>query len=329
MADTSIVDSQGILNINSSNTRIIIKDTIKSDKSDTKSDIVLAIKDISDYQEQPKMVDMNTQTPDAPILLNQYIFNRIVNNTMNSLKTKVIRCPICIDDFKPNDSSYYMCRKCYGVLHYDCGKPIKLTCPMCKSKSGTGIKWYDVIKKDHNIYNLIEICINIKSELNNITKYKDLPRNMIPTLEAKYEGITSKIKDVFDTLENNICSETVLKKSMELSNYVMGVCDDIDQKQKITEILNKKARLKLNKIMQKELELQKKEEELNRQQDLLSGCKYYLLSAVSKIDEHVVQETGQIFDTGSIKTKIQSWEDKEPLNFDNIDDSYNEMEEID
>ena len=252
--------------------------------------------------------EIATQTVEqAPVLFNQYVFNKVIEDIEQNLKTNKIRCNICLDVFEPR-KKLYVCRKCTKIFHSECAKECKAACPACRYSRDP---WYTICIPGHDIYTILNGLLTIKENIKSLTRFNDLPLNMVPTLEAEYKGITGKINDTFELLQNDKSIAKALKLNMELANFLMLKCSEIDivhkniMKQE-DDIINRQKT-----IIQHQMELERQLQEVNRQSEILDGCKRALQASVDQIEKNVNVEIKQLKDTGNVKQRVNQWNESD------------------
>lgn len=266
-------------------------------------------------QHASNKIDNSMQTEhETPILLNQYVFNNVVNNVLNELNKNYIKCSVCLEQYDTN--SFAICKSCNNIFHATCANNSKKKCPVCRyatTTSSSTIYWYNSIVEGNTLHAIILTCVNIHTNIKNIIDYKDLPRNMVPALEAQYNGITQKISETFDSIKHDLCVHKALTGSMELSNYMMLKCAEIDEAHKNIIKCETEIASKMKNIIKKELEYDRKINELKRQTEIYNGCKSYLSSVIDKLDKDVYVEQEQLRESVDVKTQIDQWETKNTI----------------
>ena len=249
------------------------------------------------------MTDITTQTDETtePVLLNQYIFNKVIQDVNDSLKMNKIRCSVCLDSFQIR-KKLIVCKKCIKIFDYDCGKGAGSKCPVCRY---SGDCWYTLCGSGHDIYNIVNACLTVKEQIRHLTEFNDTPLNMVPTLETEYKGITKKIKDTFEAIKDNECVSKIVKSNMELANYLMLKCNEIDTTHKNIMKQEEDILDRQKVIIKHQFELEARHQEINRQSEILDGCKRALHASVDQIEKNVNVEIKQFKDTGNVKQLIK------------------------
>jgi hypothetical protein len=260
---------------------------------------------------EPTKQDGSTQADlDNPVLLNQYLFNKICDKVTDSFESNRIRCDVCIIPFNCSDDQYVLCRQCSKLFHYDCGTKSELRCPVCRHRKTSSTLWFTVIKKGQDLHTIILNSLSIKENLKSIINYNDMPRNMVPTLEAHYKGITQKINDVFNIIDKSPCTTKALKSSMELSNYLMSKCDEIDEAHKNIMRYEEMSINRLKKLIRKESDLDNEINEAKRQSEILEGCKTQFQITLDALEKHVNVEKKTLANTGNVKDRVKEWDNE-------------------
>lgn len=253
--------------------------------------------------------EISTQTDsENPILMNQYVFNNICQKVTDTLEKNKIRCNVCLLPFEHTTRDFMMCRQCNKLFHSDCGRNSESKCPACRYRKTSSSYWFTAIQKGQDIHTMIINSVGVGKSLKDIIDYKDMPRNMAPTLEAQYKGITQKISDTFDSIKENPCATKVLQSSMELSNYMMSKCDEIDEAHNNIMKCDDLAMKRLKRLIKKETELDFEIEEAKRQSNVMDGLKNQLQMTLDSLNQHVNVEKKQLADTGNVKDRVKEWD---------------------
>ena len=133
---------------------------------------------------------------------------------------------------------------------------------------------------------------------------------LIPSIEQEHNGITHQIKQVFSSLSDDPTIKMVIKKNMELSNYLMNKCIDINNMEKQTQQQSHEIEQEHSRIKDLRYKIEKEYQELKRQTEIYSKCKSSLLMTITDLDTSIAKEINTLSESNTVKDKINIWENK-------------------
>jgi hypothetical protein len=267
---------------------------------------------IDENTKSENLIETEPEAKDRIILYHNYLLDEVIKKTKENIEEKKISCRVCLQNFTGKEKHLYICHSCSNLCHLKCGKKTLSKCPYCRVVNPSSTKyWYNIIGADSTIFDAINSLVTVEQLFQELINYKNTPVGLIPTLENEYKGITQKIQKTFDAIDNDTCTSNIIKNTMELSNYVMLKCQQIDRSYKNIISVEEQTENKFKSLLRKEAEIDIKLDEIRRQNEILEGIKLYLGGAIQRIDQNVRVETKELFDTGDTEDKIKSWETME------------------